>query len=147
MYIIKAIKKCKLFYDIEDAQIGQALDKMSASISRHITGAILSRQNDKIEEIGVIIKGGVVLFTTLADGRYKAVSHLKAGDIIGIIDVFTNAKEQRFSCVATCDTEILHIGVNVFLEDTEYYCSKLRNNALYLLAEMAYNAYSKSTQE
>lgn len=148
MNILKLIKKCPIFDNFDDKEINSIFDCLKGRIYKCSRGALIAKEGADIEEIGIVLTGTLLKFTTRTDGSREAQGTLGEGEMFGEVEGYSQSKKLLCSYVAAEDCTILYITVDTIVTQCAKNCPwhhKLLNNVLSYLAGRI-NTINKDTE-
>ena len=135
---IQLLKRSRLFNGINEDEIKFLLDCLSAHNREYFKGEYIYRYGDKIDAIGVVLLGKVLVFNEDYWGNRSIMAELSPGDLFGETFASTNSTPITVSVVATEDARVMFLGMRKALTTCEKACDfhhKLIRNLVGELAE------------
>lgn len=112
--IISVLKRGLLFRNMGDSEILEALDSMRAHRRVYPKRALVMRDGDSMNQVGVILSGNLHLFHIDANGNSNLMENLGVGESIGLLNA-VGAYRLHISAETTAETEILFLNVSQLL--------------------------------
>lgn len=133
----QAIKNSKLFYNLKDEDLQEALSFFSAQTQTFSKNAVIKNADTQLHAFGLVLSGCITVYMDDFDGNCLVMSSAQAGDTFGESLCFLQRNEPVY-IIATQNTEILWLHCNR-LQDV---CNsplflELRNRFIALLAARA----------
>ena len=134
---IQLLKRSRLFNGINEDEIKFLLDCLSAHNREYFKGEYIYRYGDKIDAIGVVLLGKVLVFNEDYWGNRTIMAELSPGDLFGETFASTNSTPITVSVVATEDARVMFLEMHEVLttceKDCDFHHKLIRN----LVAELA----------
>lgn len=133
---LEVLKKCPLFADIDENEIDNMLDCLSAIDKTYKKNDFIFTEEDKPIYIGIILSGSVYVVKEDFWGNRAILAKLGEGDLFG--EAFSCAEVDRLpvSVVATENTEVILIDYKKIIDtfSTCVFHYRLINNMIKILA-------------
>lgn len=108
------LKRGLLFRNMEDGEIREALETLASHRRSYPKRALVLRDGDSLNQVGVILSGRLHLFHIDANGNSNLMEELGAGEAIGLLNAIGDYR-LHISAEATEETEILFLNVSQLL--------------------------------
>ena len=108
------LKRGLLFRNMEDGEIREALETLASHRRSYPKRALVLRDGDSMNQVGVILSGRLHLFHIDANGNSNLMEELGAGEVIGLLNAIGDYR-LHISAEATEETEILFLNVSQLL--------------------------------
>lgn len=138
MKFFKQIKKNPLFANLTDKEIEAMFDCLSARIEKKSPRDIVSRPNEEISEICIILEGNLVEFTVRPGGERVVVSSKVDGDMFGLPYCYSASNKSETFITAATECYLLFINAESILKLCEKACEchrKMNENLVRTLCE------------
>ena len=138
MKFFKQIKKNPLFANLTDKEIEAMFDCLSARIEKKSPRDIVSRPNEEISEICIILEGNLVEFTVRPGGERVVVSSKVDGDMFGLPYCYSASNKSETFITAATECYLLFINAESILKLCEKACEchrKMNENLVKTLCE------------
>jgi len=137
MRIIKQIKNCPFFKEFTEQEVNESFDFLKARIVKYSRGQLVAKENDRPEEICVLLEGNLVEFVTHSNGKREVLRSLIDGEFFGLSHCYTDGRPLGYSVVAALDSTVLYISAESIVNaatngDTGI---KLLKNVLFAMSE------------
>lgn len=137
-YATLMLKHSHLFHGIEDEEINKMLNCLEAYKQEYLRDEYIHRYGDKIEAIGMVLSGKVMVFNEDYWGNRTILTEVLPGGIFGETFAATVATPSYLSVIATEDSRILYLDMKKLLTTCGEACDhhhKLIRNLVSELAE------------
>lgn len=108
------LKRGLLFRNMEDGEIREALETLASHRRSYPKRALVLRDGDSMNQVGIILSGRLHLFHIDANGNSNLMEELGAGEAIGLLNAIGDYR-LHISAEATEETEILFLNVSQLL--------------------------------
>lgn len=108
------LKRGLLFRNMEDGEIREALETLASHRRSYPKRALVLRDGDSMNQVGVILSGRLHLFHIDANGNSNLMEELGTGEAIGLLNAIGDYR-LHISAEATEETEILFLNVSQLL--------------------------------
>ena len=108
------LKRGLLFRNMEDGEIREALETLASHRRSYPKRALVLRDGDSMNQVGVILSGRLHLFHIDANGNSNLMEELGSGEAIGLLNAIGDYR-LHISAEATEETEILFLNVSQLL--------------------------------
>lgn len=106
--MLNQLKSCHLFKQLAPETLSALWSQV-----RYRTGVFRKREyiasGEKGGEVGIVVKGLVEVQKNLATGKRIILSQLKAGDMFGMVALFSHAEPGMTSLLAKTETKVIFI--------------------------------------
>lgn len=134
MTVTDAIRSCKLFSDLQDDEIRQALVYFSATAQSYEKGETVKQTEEMLPRFGLVLSGSITVYMDDFDGNCLVMTTALPSDTFGESLCFLQ-KASPVYIVATQTSEILWLSCeNIVGECADPSPCKLRNRFISLLA-------------
>ena len=121
MKLIKLIKKCRLFENLTDQEINMIFDCLRGRIVKYSVGQLLATQNERVDEIGIILEGSALKVVKRFDGTTEPIELIETGDMFGEIEGYSKERVFSYSVLANePGATVLYFSINTIVRQ----CSK-----------------------
>lgn len=110
--MLEQLRQCKLFHNISTDGIRTILSNSNFNINKYNKNNIIVQQHDKLQSLGIILKGTVQIIKEDIDGQISIIDHLYTNDFIGCAIVFSDNNISPIAVYSIDDVEILYLSIN-----------------------------------
>ncbi|HHX49268.1 MAG TPA: Crp/Fnr family transcriptional regulator [Clostridiales bacterium] len=139
MKLIKLIKKSRLFENLTEQEINLIFDCLKGRIVKYSVGQLLASQNEKVEEIGIILEGSALKVVKRFDGTNEPLELLEAGYMFGEIEGYSKDKIFSYSVLANePGATVLYISIETIVRQCSKNCEfhqRVMENVMEILAD------------
>ena len=130
--------KCPMFAGINEADIKKLLECLHVVQKRYKKNRFIFSAGDKIETIGIVLKGAVHIVREDYWGKRKILARIESGGLFGEALAFGNVDKFPVSVIAAEESEIMLMNCRRIIISCHCACvfhTKLIKNLMVLLAQ------------
>lgn len=131
------LKNTRLFYGIEADELERILRCLSVYKKQYLRGEYIHRYGDKIEAVGVVISGKVMVLNEDYWGNRTILTEVLPGRIFGEAFAAAAAGASYVSVIAVEDCEILFLSLHKLLSTCSECCDRHQKLIRNFVAELA----------
>lgn len=135
---ISILNSVKLFKNIKENDIIPMLSCLGTKINDYKKGQFIFSVGDKVDHIGILLKGNVHVIKENFEGERTIIAALTTGDYFAEALCCAGIKESPVSVEVISDTKIILLPFNRILNTCSSSClfhTKLIENMLYVIAQ------------
>ena len=135
---ISVLSKVKLFEKIEEKDILSMMSCLDAKVYNYKKGQFILTVGEKVENIGIILKGNAYIIKEDFEGERTIITMLSEGNFFAEALYCANVQESPVSVIANNDVDVLMLGFSRILHTCSNSClfhTRLIENMLYVIAE------------
>ncbi len=122
MNFLRLIRQNCLFKDFNDSEINNLFDCMKGRIIMKSKGMLVAKEESKVSEICIILKGSLLKFITKLNGQKEPLKMLNAGDMYGLHQYYLSSRQLGFNLVAATDVTLLYLDTSTIVTMCEKAC-------------------------
>ncbi len=134
---LSILSKVKLFNNIEESEILSLMTCLEARINNYEKGEFIFTVGDKVDTVGIILRGSAHIIRENIEGDRTIISTLGVGDYFAEAICCAGVEESPVSVQVSSDSTILLLNFSHILHTCHNSCmfhTKLIENMLYVIA-------------
>lgn len=131
------IKKCPLFINIKEQDLGTMLNCLSARARTYEKSEFIFNEGESISKIGIVLSGSVNIIKEDFWGNRSIISQIESGDLFGESFTFSDTNKVPITAISNEKTDILFIDYTKIISTCSNACdfhTELIRNMLKILA-------------
>jgi len=109
MDILIALKKCRVFWGIDENDINNYLNELNLNRYSYVKNEIVAFEGDKCSSLGIVLQGCVEVQKHHPSGKIISLTRLTCGDVFAEAIVFSDKREFPNTLASIENSEILYI--------------------------------------
>lgn len=134
------ILSSSLFKNVTRAELANFIKSMHISFKSYKKGEYITRKGDKVDKIGMLLKGSAFVVKETASGDRNLMAILKQGQLFGEVGAFSDNPIWPSTVIAEDTAEVIYINRSLFISGCVHDCSahqKLIYNMLNVISNKA----------